>query len=259
MRNIVICCDGTNNQFGPQNSNVIRLIKSLDQDPTKQIIYYDPGVGTLPEPRWRNKIQKKLRKILELGFGYGLIKNVEEAYSYLMDIWEPEDRLFLFGFSRGAYTVRVLAGLLYMLGLLPRGNQNLLPYVLRLFKSIRDTTPENAKEQWKLCDDFRRTFSRSTGDNRHFHVHFLGVWDTVSSVGWAWKQNHSSIRQIIPVLKIFGMPSRLTNGGHFSDKTCSKKPKGKSSMNAGFLETTRILEVAMLKKREDCGVVPSCG
>jgi len=50
QRNLIICCDGTNNQFGPHNTSVVRLIQVLDPDPTKQRLYYDPGVGTLPEP-----------------------------------------------------------------------------------------------------------------------------------------------------------------------------------------------------------------
>src|SRR5690349_17360179 len=134
-RNFVICCDGTNNQFGPQNTNVVRLVQALDRDPAKQRLYYDPGVGTLPEPRALTRLMKWFAKVRELAFGAGLTWNVEEAYSYLMDFWEPGDRVFLFGFSRGAYTARVLAGLLHMLGLMPRGNQNLVPYAMRLFKS----------------------------------------------------------------------------------------------------------------------------
>ena len=104
-RNFVICCDGTNNQFGPQNTNVVRLVQALDRDPAKQRLYYDPGVGALPEPRALTRLRKWLAKIYGLAFGAGLTWKVEEAYSYLMNYWEPGDRVFLFGFSRGAYTV----------------------------------------------------------------------------------------------------------------------------------------------------------
>jgi uncharacterized protein (DUF2235 family) len=89
----------------------------------------------------------------------------------------------------------MLAGVLHALGLLPRGNYNLVPYVLRLFKSIRGTGERenvNAKTwYWKLCNDFRSAFARvhpESGDSRRFRVHFMGVWDTVSSVGWIWNQ-----------------------------------------------------------------------
>ena len=189
-RNIVICCDGTNNEFGPENTNVVRLVQVLDRDPAKQHLYYDPGVGTLPEPGAWMRYQKKLSEWCGLAFGAGLTWKVQEAYSFLMDFWEPGDSVFLFGFSRGAYTVRVLAGLLHALGLMPRGNQHLVPYVMQLFKAIRmDKMQAETSKCRKLCDEFRWTFARrmAEGDDaRHFHVHFLGIWDTVSSVGWVW-------------------------------------------------------------------------
>jgi uncharacterized protein (DUF2235 family) len=110
-----------------------------------------------------------------------------------MDYWEPGDKVFLFGFSRGAYTVRVLAALLHSLGLLPHGNHNLVPYAIRLFKAVRGRgAPAEAAEEsnyWKLCNEFRWTFARRVtpeDDTRRFRVHYLGVWDTVSSVGWVW-------------------------------------------------------------------------
>jgi uncharacterized protein (DUF2235 family) len=192
-RNFVICCDGTNNQFGPQNTNVVRLVQALDRDPAKQRLYYDPGVGSLPEPGALTRLRKKLSELYGLAFGAGLTWKVEEAYSYLMDFWEPGDCVFLFGFSRGAYTARVLAGLLHALGLMPRGNQNLVPYAMRLFKAVRSNSAQDRAGgklgYWQLCDEFRWTFARPIheGDeSRRFRVHFLGVWDTVSSVGWIW-------------------------------------------------------------------------
>jgi uncharacterized protein (DUF2235 family) len=78
------------------------------------------------------------------------------------------------------------------MGLLARGNSNLVPYVLRLFSSVRDTKPDGQdgdSNYWKLCNEFRWTFARATAEHdqqRRFPVHFLGVWDTVSSVGWVY-------------------------------------------------------------------------
>ena len=189
-KKLVICFDGTNNQFGTENTNVIRLIQVLDRDPTRQRLYYDPGVGTLPEPNAFTRLQKWFSKVYGLAFGGGLLRKVGEAYSFLMETWEPKDQVFLFGFSRGAYSARVLAGLLYNLGLLPRGNSNLIPYAMRLNGSVSETDSDGETAgQWKLCRDFRRTFAVDVGDGddqRRFPVHFLGVWDTVSSVGWVW-------------------------------------------------------------------------
>jgi uncharacterized protein (DUF2235 family) len=188
-RNLIICCDGTNCEFGAQNTNVVRLIQSLDRDPARQWLYYDPGIGTLPEPGAFSMMQKLVSEVLGMAFGAGLSWKVGQAYAYLMETYAPGDRVFLFGFSRGAYTVRVLAGLLYAMGLLPRHNPNLVPYVIRLFESVRGTTPTRESNYWKLCNQFRWTFARKvsdTDDQRRFPVHFLGVWDTVSSVGWVW-------------------------------------------------------------------------
>lgn len=192
-RNLVICCDGTNNEFGPENTNVVRLAQVISRDPAKQHLYYDPGVGTLPEPNAFTYLQRKMSDLAGLAFGAGLTRKVGQAYSFLMDFWEPGDRVFLFGFSRGAYAARVLAGLLHSLGLLPHGNHNLVPYVLELFKAVRKQDPRNknadGSNYWKLCNEFRWTFARRVAkgdDQRRFPVHFLGVWDTVSSVGWVW-------------------------------------------------------------------------
>src|SRR4051794_17529517 len=168
-RNLVVCFDGTNNQFGPENTNVVRLVQALDRDPARQRLYYDPGVGTLPEPGAFTRVQKWLSKVYGLAFGGGLTWKVGEAYTSLMEMWEPGDRVFLFGFSRGAYTARVLAGLLHNLGLLPRGNPNLVPYALRLHAAVRDADPGSA--YWKLCNQFRWTFARAVlegGDERRF-------------------------------------------------------------------------------------------
>ncbi|RII26355.1 MAG: hypothetical protein CXR31_11735 [Geobacter sp.] len=184
-RNLVICCDGTGNQFGSVNTSVVRIVQTIERDPAKQRLYYDPGVGTMPEPGVWGKVQQKYSQIMGLAVGAGLMGKVQEAYTYLMNIWEPGDRIFLFGFSRGAYTVRVLAGMLHTLGLLPRGNENLVPYVAKNYQAL---TKKNFHDWEKLCNDFRWTFARpiTENDERRCPVHFLGVWDTVSSVGWLW-------------------------------------------------------------------------
>jgi uncharacterized protein (DUF2235 family) len=191
-KNIVICCDGTNNQFGENNTNVVRLVQSAKRDFCTQHVYYDPGVGTLPEPGWVSWAGGKISDIAGLAFGAGLDWKVQQAYSYLMDWWEPGDRVYLFGFSRGSYSVRVLAGFLHELGLLAHGSDNMVPYAMRLFKTARDDRKHNVKKEsslnWGLRDQFRETFARPVPDSpdRRFPIHFMGLFDTVSSVGWAW-------------------------------------------------------------------------
>jgi uncharacterized protein (DUF2235 family) len=187
-KNIVVCFDGTNNTFGAQNTNVVRLVQLLERNPVTQRLYYDPGVGTLPEPGVWSAVGKRISEIYGLAFGRGLSWKVQEAYSYLMDFWEPGDKVLVFGFSRGAYSARVLAGMLHTLGLLPRGNHNLVPYVMNLYGAMRGE--KSGPKQWTaLCERFRWTFARVVPEEeqqRHFHVHYLGLWDTVSSVGWVW-------------------------------------------------------------------------
>src|SRR5262245_58623619 len=120
-KNIVVCCDGTGNEYGENNTNVVKLFRMIEKDPRSQIAYYDPGVGTLSAPAALTKLTKALTKLLGLAFAYGVSTNLEDAYEYLMDKFEPGDKVFLFGFSRGAFTVRALAGMLNKCGLLEKG------------------------------------------------------------------------------------------------------------------------------------------
>ena len=105
---------------------------------------------------------------------------VAEAYKYLMDhydpgaLGEPGDRVFLFGYSRGAHTVRDLAGLLDTCGLLTQGSDNLIPYAINLYYR------KEAGQDERVAYRFQNAFSRRCP------VYFIGVWDTVASVGWLW-------------------------------------------------------------------------
>ncbi|MFY9682035.1 MAG: DUF2235 domain-containing protein [Candidatus Sulfotelmatobacter sp.] len=105
-KNIVICCDGTGNEFGDHNSNVVKLYSTLIIDGKRQVGYYHPGVGTMGAPSAHNKISEAWSVVMGLAFGAGLLANVGDAYRYLMNVYEDGDHVYLFGFSRGAYTVR---------------------------------------------------------------------------------------------------------------------------------------------------------
>lgn len=111
-KNLIVCCDGTGNRGGvTPDTNVYRVFNGIDRmrQDVRQIPYYDDGVGTE-----RNKYAKALGGAMGCGFS----KNVEEAYCFLCRNWQPGDRIFLFGFSRGAYTVRALAALIISAGIL---------------------------------------------------------------------------------------------------------------------------------------------
>src|SRR5262245_766252 len=115
-KHIIICCDGTWNT--PNNrdrgeispTNVVRMSKAISPrtpDGTEQLVCYYPGVGTM----WSNRL-------LGGAFGVGITKNIQQAYCELVDNYDEGDKIFFFGFSRGAYTVRSIAGLINNSGLL---------------------------------------------------------------------------------------------------------------------------------------------
>lgn len=171
-KNIALCCDGTNNQFDGYHTNVIRTYKVARRH-AGQVTYYDPGVGTMPEPWGKTKLAKRLSMLAGLIYGDGFFDNISDAYRFLMANYEPGDKVFLFGFSRGAYTARAVAALLHSIGLLYPGTDNLVPYAQRYWQ--RDLGPQSPGA--KICIEFKTTLARTCG------VHFIGVWDTVSSVG----------------------------------------------------------------------------
>jgi len=172
-KKLVLCCDGTNNQFDGYHTNVIRTYKVARRS-SEQLTYYDPGVGTMPEPWKKTKLGKRLSMLTGLMFGDGFVENISLAYKFLMENYESGDEVFLFGFSRGAYTARAVAALLHSVGLLHRDTEALLPYAVRYWQSDFGPTSPGGK----TCLEFKATLSRACP------VHFIGVWDTVGSVGW---------------------------------------------------------------------------
>jgi uncharacterized protein (DUF2235 family) len=128
MRNIIICCDGTGNEISENISNVLKLYRCLrktEKTEPRQLVYYDPGVGTLARPDPWHKLKQDFNTILGLATGYGLDDNVLAAYDFLARNYQHGDQVYLFGFSRGAYTVRVLAGLIHKIGLITPEQINL--------------------------------------------------------------------------------------------------------------------------------------
>jgi uncharacterized protein (DUF2235 family) len=181
MKHIVICCDGTGNQYGDANSNVVKLYQALKRDADHLTAYYHPGVGTMGAKNALTATGKAWTKFRGLAFGYGLAENITDAYRYLMQTFEPGDRIFIFGFSRGAYTARALCGMLEMLGLLAPGAEGQIPYAMRLFKRREGAIFSGLRprsNKFEIAKGFQHTFCREC------KPYFLGLWDTVSSVGW---------------------------------------------------------------------------
>jgi len=181
-RNLVVLCDGTGNE--PKltgETNVLRLFDMLPRT-SEQMVWYDPGVGTEGSPKAVTAVGRGLTKLGGLAFGYGLKENVTYGYQFLIDNYEEGDRIFLFGFSRGAYTARAIAGMLYQIGLLRNGQENMIPYALKLFwwhhtKKVKESVwEEAARFSGQFCrEDFQRRLDEK--------VHHVGVWDTVKAAG----------------------------------------------------------------------------
>jgi uncharacterized protein (DUF2235 family) len=184
-KNIVLCCDGTANEFAEDKTNVIKLSYTLEHGSGRQIVYYHPGLGTMEPAGALTPLVRRATRLLGLAVGYGLESDVRDAFVFLMNNFEPGDKVFLFGFSRGAYTVRTLASLLHMYGLIASGNEPLVPYAIRMLTAIQrldakgDEGGEQKDRYFQMARDFQDTFCRTV-----CKPWFVGVWDTVSSVGW---------------------------------------------------------------------------
>lgn len=171
-KKLVVCCDGTGNEYGSRNSNVVKLYSMLEKNTREQLAFYDPGVGTFSVRPSVTRIMQGFWRAMGLGFGLGITQNILDAYTFIMQNYLEGDSVYIFGFSRGAYTARAVAGMLHKCGVLGTDNYNLLPYAMRIFKHERDPA---------VVDGFKRTFARPVA------IHFLGLWDTVTSVGWFWE------------------------------------------------------------------------
>jgi uncharacterized protein (DUF2235 family) len=168
-RNIVLCLDGTSNKYAAVNTNVVKLYAMLDRARPDQLSYYQPGIGTMPPPGVFGRLKRWFLTRLDLAIAWLLSDHVTDAYRFLMRYYQQGDRIFIFGFSRGSYTARAVAAMLHKVGLLTQGNEELIPFAWDMFKREHDRA---------VYDGFKKTFCRPAP------VYFLGLWDTVSSVGW---------------------------------------------------------------------------
>lgn len=176
-RNLILLCDGTSNEIKADRTNVLRLFQAAIKS-DEDIVFYDPGVGTVGAYSNWSRWWVKAKEIMGLAFGKGLDDNVLDAYHFLVNNWREGDRIYLFGFSRGAYTVRVLAGLIYTIGILKPQQGNLKRYTLQTLKQA------SIKGDFDTLGIYQETLER-----KPVEIEFLGIWDTVGSVflwikGW---------------------------------------------------------------------------
>jgi uncharacterized protein (DUF2235 family) len=175
-KRLIVLCDGTWNKAEnldrgkrkPTNIvKMVRAIQPVSPDGTAQVTYYDEGVGNNPGlDRW-----------LGGGVGAGLDRNIREAYRFMLYNYAPGDVIFFFGFSRGAYTVRSLAGFIQHLGLLPKTHDFFVPEAYALYR--QRPPAEDDQTVWQQQVDTFRTIHQA----RTIPIEFVGVWDTVGALG----------------------------------------------------------------------------
>jgi uncharacterized protein (DUF2235 family) len=175
MKRIAIFCDGTWNtpdeqkDGRPCQTNVVKMANALctiSTDNIEQQLYYDIGIGA--EGR-------KLKRIFDGATGKGISENILQAYWFISMNYEPGDELFFFGFSRGAFTVRSLAGLIRNSGILSTKYPDSLKQAYYLYKSRHPAFHPKSEE----ATLFRKTYAVEESTN----IKFIGVWDTVGALG----------------------------------------------------------------------------
>jgi uncharacterized protein (DUF2235 family) len=176
-RQLVICLDGTGNRFSHRPTNIIRIVRSLANDPTQVLSYYDQGVGTFGLKETLFEWQKLPSRICGLAFGWGLKRIVGGAYTFLARNYTPEDEIFIFGFSRGAFAARAVAALVRAAGLVAAHETHLFDYAWSMLLAREGPHHE---PDFELQARFKKTFGTPV------NIRFLGLFDTVKSVGWIY-------------------------------------------------------------------------
>lgn len=174
MKRIIVCCDGTWNKPGNKDrgqvvkTNVQKLYESVTAGESwqQQVKFYGQGVGTAYSLK---------DHFLGGGTGLGIDANIQDAYKFIMWNYSPGDHIYLFGFSRGAYTVRSLAGLIRNCGIMKPDFLDIISEAYHLYRDRTDLTHPDS--------DLMKAFKKSYGTEKESNVYFMGVWDTVGSLG----------------------------------------------------------------------------
>lgn len=184
MKNIILCSDGTGNAAGRTNAtNVWRIFQSIDLSSGDQVAFHDDGVGTS---------DNKLKRMIGGATGWGLGENIRELYKSLIRVYNEGDQIFLFGFSRGAYTARSLAGLITRFGILDR-HCFVTPLEMDEAVSRLYGFYDARAQKRRAFEEWAKHYSIDcfTG-----HVECLGVWDTVDAVGVPFAELRQWLRDI---------------------------------------------------------------
>ena len=215
-KNIVLCSDGTGNQdIKNRGTNVFKLYEAVDiqghktKPVTKQVAFYDDGVGTA----------NAFAKVVGGAFGWGFSRNVKKMYRELVNVYEAGDSIYLFGFSRGAYTARALGGFIQYCGVLDtnyystRPREELTNKIIECWddftkvafkyakaKERRGKIPTEAeKAQYQRESIRRRTGNHAVDPEEKLKIPFIGVWDTVGAIGTPFDGLRELISRFHPI------------------------------------------------------------
>lgn len=213
-KNIIILSDGTGQEGGKgHDTNVYKLFRMLEDRTERQIVFYDQGLGTNGD------------KLSGMAFGRGIDTNILQCYRFLFEHYRSGDRIFLFGFSRGAATVRSLASFIHYFGILPTARPELIEQAYRIYKNRKRSydqseAGENApqaklKSIDKLVRNFNNARQYNLDDPKHgasaefvrkhpnqwVSIEFLGVWDTVPALGLVALPGLNALLDLVPAWK----------------------------------------------------------
>ena len=175
MKNLVVCFDSTINRPGPRDAtNAEALFRLLDAADDGQLTWYDAGEAALTSPRLFNPMARGWREAVAATAR----ETVVDAYFFLAEHWEPEDRIFLLGTGRGAYCARALARMLGTIGMLEDRSDHVVEYALAAF-----ALPSMSRTASDWVQIKRLACALADGRDVAVPVHFLGLWDTVKVPG----------------------------------------------------------------------------
>ncbi|KAG8527547.1 uncharacterized protein KY384_007699 [Bacidia gigantensis] len=199
---LVLCLDGTGNSFqgNPSDTNIVKLMDMFDRSAPHQMHYYQPGIGTYTTTGSVNqgvfgRMKNSISQTIDSGLATSFDAHVIAGYRFLMRYYRTGDRIYIFGFSRGAFTARFLSRMISHVGLLSMGNEEMVPFAYKVYQDYEmgldnpEPTAEQLKQNYErgtngraYMERFRDSFCRH-GTDDGVKVHFLGLFDTVSSVG----------------------------------------------------------------------------
>ena len=221
-KRLIVCCDGTWNKLDSEcPTNVVRVaqaVKRTASDGVPQIVFYDEGIGV------------DSNKIVGGVTGLGIDKNIQDAYRFLSFNYDQGDEIYLFGFSRGAYTVRSLAGMIYCSGLLSRR------YITKASEAYELYRDRGIKPNHEEAKSFRENYGKGNGDR--VPITLLGCFDTVGALGIP----------LVPAFKKF--EGQLKTRYKFHDTTLNKDIE--NAVHAVAIDEIReVFDVTLMTKNPD--------